>query len=76
MFSEKPESISLTPGELYIKLVMVWQSPELAPIWHLANLLNTPAERPRIVSGKRLTAAEIQLVPSGLFHLLKYTENR
>lgn len=41
-------------GALY-KLAVVWQSPELAPIWHLANLLNTPAERPRIVLGKRLT---------------------
>lgn len=55
VFSEKPESISLTPRELYIKLAVVWQSPELTPIWHLANLLNTLAKRPCIVSGKRLT---------------------
>lgn len=43
VFSEKPESISLIPGEFCIKLAMVWQPPELAPVWHLANLLNTPA---------------------------------
>ncbi|KAF2986667.1 hypothetical protein EK904_013449, partial [Melospiza melodia maxima] len=53
VFSEKPESISLTPGELYIKLAMVWQSPELTPVWLLANLPDTPAEKPRMASGKR-----------------------
>lgn len=76
MFSEKPEVISLTPWKLHIS--RQWTgSLELAPIWHLANLLLTvPAKTPCIVSGERLTAAEIQLIPLDLFHLLKYTGDR